>query len=113
MMKMDRRVIRVIRNKILPKQLRNREKTDKRRKRRSVTRRRRIRRKVQRLSLKLKLKKQPTPKTPNKRLMRNLPSSTASLSKIRRNLRTRASATSMGPSPSLKWIASTLTIRRN
>lgn len=37
-------MIKVIRNKILPKQkLRNKEKTDKRRKRRSVTRRRRIR----------------------------------------------------------------------
>jgi hypothetical protein len=51
MMKMSRRVIRVIRNKILPKQLRNKEKTDKRRKRRSVIRRRRIRRREQRLSL--------------------------------------------------------------
>ena len=40
----SRRVIKVIRNKILPKQqLRNKEKTDKRRKRRSATRRRRIR----------------------------------------------------------------------
>jgi hypothetical protein len=49
MMMMSRRVIRVITNKILQKQLRNREKTDKRRKRRSVTRRRRIRRREQRL----------------------------------------------------------------
>jgi len=39
-----KRVIKVIRNKILPKQqLRNKEKTDKRRKRRSVTRKRKIR----------------------------------------------------------------------
>lgn len=120
MMMRNRRAIKAIRNKILPNRLRNREKTDKRRKRRSVTRRRRIRRSlltdqrsVARLPRPRSKKWQLVAPNPKKQSMRNLHSWTTLLSRIRRSLKTRASATSTGPSLSLKWIASTLTIRRS
>lgn len=116
----SRRAIKVIRNKILlPKLHPNKEKTDKRRKRRSVTRRRRIRsllREEQRTirQQKPKLKRwQLVAPNPKKQSMRNLLSWTTLLSRIRRNLKIRASAISTGLNPCLKWIASTLTIRRS